>query len=71
MLDQCAPGWTMKEGDHYYRVMWKGRTYPALSKGDHNKKQGRGEVEVGHIRQMIKQLEIDMECAKKHLSVLK
>lgn len=70
MLNACAPGWTKEESEHYYRVMWKGRTYSALSKGQHGKKKGQGLVEVGHIRQLVRQLRVDMTCAKKHLPIL-
>jgi phage-related protein len=60
---------------HYYRVMWQGRTYAALPKGEHGKgkrgqKQGRGMVEIGHIRHMVRQLAIDMDCARKHIDLL-
>ena len=71
MLDHCCPGWTRVESGHFFRVMWKGRTYAALPKGQHGKKQGRAEVEVGHVKHMIRQLGIDMGCARKHLDCLR
>ena len=70
MLDHCAPGWKRKETPHFYRVTWKAQTYSALPKGGHGKKKGRAEVEVGHIRQMIRQLGVDPDCARKYLPVL-
>lgn len=69
MLDACAPGWTKTETEHHYCVKWKGRTYPSLSKGKHGKKAGAGEVQVGQVRQLVRQFGI-INCAKKHLGVL-
>lgn len=74
MLNACAPGWTKEDTDHYYRITWKGRTYPSLPKGSHGKKgqkKGRALVEVGHIKHMLRFFEIDLEVAKKHLDVLR
>ena len=71
MLDQCAPGWKKQETEHHYRIMWKDGTYPSLPKGEHGKKHGHALVEVGHIRHMIRQLKIDLTCARKHLPILK
>lgn len=62
MLDQCAPGWTCKETDHFFRLMWKDRTYPSFPK--------KKDVAVGHVKSMIRHLGIDMDCARKHLDVL-
>jgi hypothetical protein len=71
MLERCAPGWTKETTVHHYRVMWKGKTYHSLPRGEHGKKQGQTTVETGHIKHLIRQLKIDMECAKKHLAVLR
>lgn len=75
MLDACAPGWTKTDTEHYYCIKWKGLTYPSLPRGSHagkkGQKKGRTLVEVGHIKHMVHQLNIDMECAKKHLDVLR
>lgn len=71
MLDECAPGWVKETKAHHYWVMWKDRTFPSLPKGQHGKKKGRAMIEVGHIKQMIRQLTIDMDCAQKHLPVLR
>lgn len=73
MLDACAPGWMKAETDHFFCIMWKGKTYPTLPRGQHGKKgqkKARALVERGHIKQMIHQLGIDMECARKHLPIL-
>ena len=64
MLEQCAPGFKTIPKDHSTWVLYKGKTYfrgiPKYS-----------EISIGHIRHMIRFLEIDMDCARKHLPVLK
>lgn len=62
MMDQCAAGWSLKETDHFFRVMWQGRSYPSFPK--------KRDIAVGHIRSMIRHLGIDIVCAKKHINVL-
>lgn len=62
MLDQCARGWTRKETDHFWCLMWNKQTYPSFPK--------KKDVAVGHIRKMLRHLVVDMDCAKKHLDVL-
>ncbi len=62
MLSECAPSHTIDETDHYYRIRFKTKTYPSFPK--------QLQIDVGHIRKMIRHLEIDMACAKKHLAVL-
>ncbi len=70
MLAACAPGNVIKEHIHNYSVSYNGRIYPALPKGAHGSKD-RAEIQVGHIRKMIRFLGIDEECAKAHLPILK
>jgi hypothetical protein len=74
MLDACAPKWTKEETPHYFCIRWKGRTYPSLPRGPRGKKKGQRKglalVWLGHVAHMIKQLEIDEACAKKHLDGL-
>lgn len=69
MLDACAGGWSDRKGPHKWCIMWQGRTYPSLPLGEHGKVNPG--IEVGHIRQMIRALRIDMECAKRHLQILR
>ena len=74
MLDACAPSWTREETVHYYCIKWRGKTYPSLPKGGHGKtgqKKYLAKVYVGHIKHMVRQLEIDPDCAKKHLNALR
>jgi len=74
MLDHCAPGWTKTESTHYYCVMWQKGTYRSLSKGQHGKKKnsqkvGRSTVETGEVKHLIRQLGIDMDCARKYINI--
>jgi hypothetical protein len=70
MLDACAPGYSRKETLHNWRVMWRGRTYPRLLLGKHGKRRNPG-VEIGHVRNLVRQLEIPVDCANYHLPQLK
>lgn len=77
MLEECAPGHVRKETTHYWRVTYQGETYPSLPRGRHGPSLPRGRhgkranpsIEVGHIRQMTRQLGI-LDCAKEQLSVV-
>ena len=62
MLDECAPENTRRLSDHFWRITYKGKTYPSFPKHD--------QVEAGHIRKMLRYLEIDADCARKHLPIL-
>ncbi len=70
MLEVCAKGYKIREKPHMHWVLFNGKIYPALPKGAHGSKT-RAEIEVGHLRKMIRFLGIDEECAKKHLPILK
>jgi len=63
MLNGCAPGWTCKETEHAFKIMWERRTYPSFPK--------HKQVDIGHVRKMIRHLEIPKECTEKHLPILK
>jgi hypothetical protein len=69
MLDECAPGYTHRIKPHNIWVTFNGRTYPALPRG--KKGDTNPEIQVGHIKQMIRFLGIDMECAQGVLKILK
>ena len=68
MLDGCAQGFSIENKKHRFWVKFKGKKF-LLPKGEHGKKNP--EIEKGHIKKMIKQLEIDLECAKECLELLK
>ena len=57
MLDDCAPGYTVRLATHSRVVQYQGKTFRKLPKF--------GEIELGHLRSMIRQLGIK-ECAAKH-----
>ena len=69
MLDKCAPGWAYEIKDHNIWVQYNGRTYYSLSRGEHGAKNP--EIQVGQIRQLVNHLEIDMDCAKEELEILR
>lgn len=66
MLDKCAPGHKIKETTHNYCIRYGDRTYPSFPKGEHGKGM-RAEIERGHIKQMIRHLHIDKDCARNEL----
>lgn len=56
MLKECAPGHTIKETDHFYRISYAQATYPSFPK--------KAQVDVGHVRKMARRLNI-LDCANK------
>jgi hypothetical protein len=69
LLDRCAPGHTRKATTHHWCIRWNGKTFPTLSLGAHGKGRGSGRTDIfaAHVRQMIVQLGISVECAKQSL----
>lgn len=70
MLKKCAPGHEVLAGPHHYRVKWKGVIYPTLPKGEHGKKEGRAEIQTGHVRHLARFFSIE-DCAKALLEALR
>jgi len=70
MLESCAPGYQKEAREHNWLVTWNDRSYPTLPRGPHGKRENPG-IERGHIRQLIRQLEVPQDCAKKHLPQLR
>ena len=68
MLDACASGYSIKKKLHKRWVQYNGKT-AFLPKGEHGSKDP--EIEKGHIKHMVNHLEIDWECAKQHLPILR
>jgi hypothetical protein len=68
MLDQCSPGHTRKLLKHTWCVMWNGKTYPSLPKGEHG--AGDPDIEIGHVKRMIRALGIDIDCARQLIGCL-
>lgn len=50
-------------------VRTDGLVFRGLSTGEHGAR--KPEVQIGSVRQMIRFLGIDMDCAKDHLSILR
>ena len=69
MLDECAPGHTVVSAEHNHRVDYHGRTFPQLPVGKHGAR-ANPEVKLGHIKQMVRQLLLDVECVRRHLPQL-
>jgi hypothetical protein len=73
MLDRCAPGYSCEEREHNFCIRYNGKTYPRLPRGEH-KKQGKGkspQIEIGHIKQMARQLGLKGECCGAFIPQLK
>jgi hypothetical protein len=68
MLDECAPGYDKKKQKHNWRVMWNGRTCRDLPLGGHGKR--KKEIQRGKVKNLVRQLEVDLECAKSKLPQL-
>jgi hypothetical protein len=62
MLADCANGHTLRMATHSRVVSFNGRVYRSLPKFD--------KIELGHIRKMVRHLEIDRDCASRHLPQL-
>lgn len=59
MLNDCAPGSTVRIATHSRVISYNGRTYPSFPKFD--------TIELGHIRKLVRNLQISDECVEKHL----
>lgn len=64
MLNVCAPGHTKRERDHNWMVTWPHGTYPRLPLGKHGKRQNP-RIEIGHVRNMVRMLNLDPEEASR------
>ena len=70
MLNACAPGFTIQTREHNFCVRYNNRTYPSLPRGEHGARKNP-DIQVGKIKQMIRQLHIDAACAAGHIPLLK
>ncbi len=57
MLESCAPGYSIRLANHSYVVKYNGLVYPSLPKFKN--------IELGHVRKMVRHLGIDWNCAAK------
>jgi hypothetical protein len=71
MLEDCCPGYGKEPGkkQEFWRVYWRGKTFWRLPTGRHGRRQDP-EVQAGHVRKMCNLFGI-LECAKKHLELLR
>ena len=60
MLDQCAPGHTRHETDHFYRICYGTQTFPNFPK--------KRQVDRGYVKKMARHLGV-LDCAKNHLGI--
>lgn len=58
MLESCAPGHSIRLANHSWVIKYNGLVYRNLPKFDN--------IELGHVRKMVRHLGIDKDCAKKH-----
>jgi hypothetical protein len=63
MLADCAPGHAVKRRDHNFCVTFRGRSFPQLPTGAHGSKDP--EIQLGHVRQMVRQLELAADCVNR------
>lgn len=70
MLNECAPGHQITQTDHYIRVRWSGKVYPSLPRGEHGKREARAEIQIPHVRKMVRILGIQ-DCAHRFLEALR
>jgi hypothetical protein len=69
-LDNCAPGYSVKTREHNFVIYYQDRSFPSLPRGPHGKRDNPG-IQLGIIKQMVKQLRISPDCVKRHLPQLK
>ena len=69
MLVQCAPGACMEKKRHRYWVRYDGKIYRGLPLGRHGRRENP-EIEIGHVRQLIRYLQIDGDCARRAIPAL-
>lgn len=69
MLSECARGYTITRKKHRYWVTYKSTTFRGLSTGEHGSKAA--DVQIGLVRSLVRYLDIDLDCAKKHLPILR
>ena len=62
MLEDCARGFTLRMATHSRVVTYNGRVYRSLPKHD--------DIELGHIRKMIRYLQIGRDCVAKHIPAI-
>jgi len=67
-MPKCTPGYNQERKTHHWVFTWDGKT-ALMPRGGHGK--NNPEIEIGHIKHMIRLLEIDTECVREKLSQMK
>ena len=62
MLEECAPGSSVRLATHSRVIQYNNLVYRKFPKHD--------PVEIGHIRKLVRYLGIPRDCVKKHISGL-
>lgn len=58
MLEKCAPGYTIRRTTHGRVVTFNQKVFRDIPKFH--------DIEIGHIRKMVRHLGIDLNCARKY-----
>jgi hypothetical protein len=66
MLEQCAPGYTIKRGEHRDPVTWKGVCFHL----PHGKSKADRRIETGFVRKLVRTLNIPRDCVRERLPSL-
>ena len=61
LLKNCANGHSIRTTKHNKSIKYNNKSYQAFPK--HN------EIEIGHVKSLIKSLNIDQDCAKKYVNI--
>jgi len=62
----CAPGARVVLKTHHYWVFSQARVFRGLPKGS-GRNDTAAEVEFGHVRKMVRMLDLDRECFERLL----
>ena len=66
MMDNCAKGYVRKKGAHNWRIFFGTGAFATLPFGRHGSRENP-EIEIGHVRTMIRKLGVDKACAESRL----
>lgn len=69
MLATCAPGYTKTKTGHKWCVRYGIKAFPSLPTGEHG--AADPEIEMGHVKKMIRHLGIRPSCTALQIPALK
>jgi len=70
MMDHCAPGSRFEQKPHNWWVYFKRKEPAILPLGKHGARQDP-EIEMGHVKKMIRFLDVNRDCASTYFPILK